>query len=172
MGNSIITSVDGLTWKKGEIDTCCNIKSIAWSGEKMVAVGEYRTILTSIPAYIKVLINGKELASDMPPIIRNNRTLVPFRATFEALGMSVDWDNSTKTITGSTVDGITITLKLGSKVADVSGTTVKLETPPVIVGGRTLVPLRFIAESLGADVRWDKVTKTVIIKDKASDGLM
>lgn len=172
MGNSIMTSVDGLKWKKGEIGTCRNINSIAWNGEKLVAVGEYRTIVSSIPAYIKVLINGKPLASDPPPIIRNDRTMVPFRAVFEALGLTVGWDDSTKTITGSTVDGITISLKLGSKVADVNGTVQELDTAPLIVNGRTLVPVRFIAESLGAVVDWDKVTKTIIIKDKARDGLM
>ncbi len=169
MGNSVMTSIDGLTWSKGEIGTCRNINSIAWNGEKLVAVGDFRTILSSIPAYIKILINGKQLSSDPPPIIRNSRTLVPFRATFEALGLSIGWDASTSTITG-TKDGITISFKVGSKEADVNGVVKKLDSPAVIVNSRTMVPVRFIAESLGSDVKWDPATKTVVIEHNEDVG--
>jgi hypothetical protein len=163
MGNSVMTSPDGVTWSKVELGTCRDINSIAWDGERFVMVGDYRTILYSIPAYIKVLINDEELTSEIPPIVRNNRTLVPLRAIFEALGLTVGWDGATKTITGEK-DGVKITLTVNSKDAVVNDIPVKLDSPATIVNRRTMVPVRFIAESLGADVKWDQSTKTVLIK--------
>ncbi len=164
MGNSVMTSADCITWKKGEISTCRNINSIAWNGERLVAVGDYRVILNSIPAYIEVLINGEQLTSDIPPVIRNNRTLIPLRAIFEVLGLSVGWDEATKTITGTKGDTV-ITLRVGSTDALVNGRPIKLDSTADIISGRTMVPVRFIAESLGAEVTWDKTTKTILIKN-------
>lgn len=161
-GNSVMTSPDGITWNKIELGTCRDINSIAWDGERLVMVGDYRTILYAIPAYIKVLINNEELISDIPPIVRSNRTLVPLRAIFETLGLTVGWDEATKTITGEK-EGVKITLTVNSKDAVANDIPVKLDSPATIVNRRTMVPVRFIAESLGADVQWEKDTKTVII---------
>lgn len=111
---------------------------------------------------IMVTVNGRALFMDTQPVIIGGRTLVPLRAIFEALEATVVWDASTRTITG-VKDKTTILLQIDNPVAKIGVNTVTLDVPPTVVGGRTFVPTRFIAESLGADVGWDGQTRTVII---------
>ena len=111
---------------------------------------------------IKVLINGTSLTMDQAPVIVNDRTLVPLRAIFEGLGATVTWDDATKTATGIK-DGKEIKISIDSTIAFVGGKLVSLDVPAQIVGSRTMVPVRFISESLGCKVDWDGATKTVII---------
>lgn len=111
---------------------------------------------------VKVTVDGKLLQFDVPPTIINGRTLVPLRAIFEALGVEPVWDGQTRTVTAKKGD-TTIVLPIGSKHATVKGKQIELDVPAQIIDGRTLVPARFIAESLGADVGWDPDTRTVII---------
>jgi hypothetical protein len=111
-------------------------------------------------AGITVNLDGSEIQFDQPPITQNNRTLVPLRAIFETLGAKVDWDNDTKNIT-ATKDNMVINLKIGSRATKVNGKTVNLDQAAIEMNGRTLVPLRFIGESLGATVNWDEATQHV-----------
>lgn len=111
---------------------------------------------------IKVLLDGKELVFDVPPQIIEGRTLLPLRAIFEALGLEVGWDNETRTITGIS-EGKEIILKLDSKEAKVNGINKTLDVPAKAINGRTLVPVRFIAESLEMNVVWNQESKTVKI---------
>jgi iron complex transport system substrate-binding protein len=116
-------------------------------------------------AEVKVVVDGKALSMDVKPVIENDRTLVPLRAIFEALGAKVDWDGKTRTVTA--VKGSTsIRLVVGNATALKNGSKVKLDVPAKIRNGRTLVPLRFVSEALGADVDWDAATYTVAIKNK------
>jgi phosphate transport system substrate-binding protein len=113
--------------------------------------------------YISVRVDGKELAMDSRPILDKGRVLVPMRAVFEALGAKVEWDEATQTVTGQ--KGTTsVILKVGQKQARVSGRTVDLDVPASLVSNRVMVPLRFVAEALGALVAWDAASKQVIIK--------
>ncbi|MBE7054374.1 MAG: hypothetical protein E7391_08945 [Ruminococcaceae bacterium] len=112
---------------------------------------------------IKITLNGTTLTTDQPPIIVEGRTLVPVRVIFEALGATVTWDDSIKTATG-VLDGTTVSLQINNTVAKVNGKDVTLDVPAQIVNSRTLVPVRFISESLGCKVDWDDATKTVIIE--------
>ena len=111
---------------------------------------------------IKVLLNGKQIEFDQPPIIQDGRTLVPLRAIFEAMEATVLWDNETKTVTSIKLDTI-IVLKIGDNILKKNKDEIELDVPAQIVNGRTLVPVRAIAESFGSDVGWDGATKTVII---------
>ena len=111
---------------------------------------------------ISVTINGKAQAYDVMPVIVDSRTLVPMRGIFEALGAEIEWDDSTKTVTGTKGD-TKITLQIGNKEAKVGDSVVTLDVPATIVSDRTMVPVRFISESLGCKVDWDGATKTVII---------
>lgn len=111
---------------------------------------------------ISVHINGSELAMDEPPVIVNGRTLIPLRAIFEALNVTPQWDSATKTVSAKTNE-IEMKLKIGSQDAVVNGKVIKLDTPGTLVNGRTMVPARFIAETLGANVDWDSNTRTVKI---------
>ena len=111
---------------------------------------------------IKVLVNGKNLTMDQPPVLVNDRTLVPVRAIFESLGAKVDWNNDTNTATGVLGD-TTIEIQIENTIAKVNGKDVTLDVPAKLISDRTLVPVRFISESLGAKVDWDNDTQTVII---------
>ncbi len=103
---------------------------------------------------IQVFCDDKEVLFDVPPIIENDRTLVPFRAIFETLGAVVDWDGASQTVTGA-LNGSTVSLVIGSSTAYVNGQSTMLDVPPKILNNRTLVPLRFIAENLGFGVEWN-----------------
>jgi hypothetical protein len=114
-------------------------------------------------ASIKVYINGEQEVFPQPPVMENGRTLVPLRGIFEGLGADVKWDNSTRSIT-ATKEKTTVYLKIGSKDAKVNGTTVKIDVPAKVINGSTMVPIRFVSESLGADVKWDANASAVMIE--------
>lgn len=127
---------------------------------------------------VKVMLDGKEMSFDQPPIIEDGRTLIPFRAIFEALKAEVDWDEKTKTVKG--IKGnLIIELIIGEKNAKVNSQTTELDVAAKIKNERTLVPIRFVSENFGAKVDWDGNTKTVFITTeqigntnvKTSDGM-
>lgn len=111
---------------------------------------------------IHVLVNDKPLSLDQPPAVIENRTLVPLRAIFEALGAIVNWDNATQQVTAVKGD-TTIAVTINSTQALVNGKTVTLDVTAQILNNRTLVPVRFVSESMGAKVDWDPELLNVII---------
>ena len=112
---------------------------------------------------ITVILNGQKLEFDVPPQLMNDRTMVPMRAIFEALDTTVYWNDSNETVSAySSVSG-TIVLPIGGTTATVNGEAYELDQPAVLKDGRTLVPIRFVAESLGATVGWIDATQTVTI---------
>ena len=111
---------------------------------------------------ITVKLNTLFLNFDQPPIMENNRVLVPLRTIFEALGADVDWDGKTQTVTAKRGD-MKLSLRIGSEQITVNGRTVTLDVPPRIKNSRTLVPVRAISEGLGASVDWDGANNQVII---------
>ena len=111
---------------------------------------------------ISVYLNGQKMEFDVPPVLLNDRTMVPMRAIFEALGASVSWDDYTDTATGLK-DGKSVSVTIDRPEAYVGTEKVMLDQSPVILNDRTLVPLRFVSESYGAEVNWDDKTQTVSI---------
>ena len=111
---------------------------------------------------ITVLLDGKSLLFDQSPIIEMGRTLVPMRGIFEAFGATVSYEPKGRVVTG-VLEGKTVVLTIGSTKARVNGKEVTLDVPAKIVNSRTLVPLRFVGESLDAAVDWIDKTKTVVI---------
>lgn len=113
-------------------------------------------------AAVDLYIDGARLAPDVPPTIVNGRTLVPLRAIFEALDATVSWDEATQTASAQAgSDRVQVTL--GSTTAYRNSAACTLDVPAQLVGGRTMVPVRFVSESLGARVLWDAPTQTVFI---------
>lgn len=133
---------------------------------------------------IKILIDGEMLKNDTAPLNSGGRVLVPFRAIFEALGATVTWDPASSTAMGrkgrtciflqpGNKNAMVILLKLEYKDLELteenleaaieSVNKITLDVPAMNKSGRLLVPARFIAESLGADVDWKADTRTVII---------
>ena len=111
---------------------------------------------------IPVLIDNLPVSFDVQPVIQNGRTLVPFRAIAEALNISVNWDGATQTVEAT--DGKTrVILQIGNKNASKNGAAIPLDVPPVILDGRTLIPLRFFGEAFNCNVSWDQDTYRVEI---------
>lgn len=113
-------------------------------------------------------VNGAAQAIDpgyqTAPVIVNNTTFIPIRAIVQQLGGTVTWDASSQQVT-ITLNNATILLNVGSKTATVNGTTTTLDESPFISStGRTMLPLRFVAESLGHTVNWNAATKTITIQ--------
>lgn len=113
---------------------------------------------------VKVVLNGKEISFDVQPQIINGRTMVPMRAIFEALGAKVEWNNDTRTATG-TKTGIVVSLTIDETTMYKNFYPILLDTPAQLVDGRTLVPVRAISESFGVDVKWDGATQSVFLTD-------
>ena len=132
-----------------------------WLVAGMLAASGTGTALAA-KSNIAVIVNGSPVAFDVAPQIMANRTMVPLRAVFEALGAAVDWDGVTQTVTGRRED-TTIRLTIGQPTMTVNETTVALDAPAVIVNDRTLVPLRAISEGFDFAVAWDAATQTVTI---------
>jgi hypothetical protein len=109
---------------------------------------------------ITVVVNGQRMHFDQPPIEQAGRVFVPLRGVFEQLGASVVYQNG---IINATGNGRQISLRIGSRQATIDGQTQTLDVPPFTVGARTLVPLRFVAQALGATVDWNQATSTVTV---------
>lgn len=116
---------------------------------------------------IKIKINGKSVISDVAPFIDNNRTLVPIRVISENLGYNVNWDNQTQKVTVKN-DNKVVELTIGKKDVNINGNNSSIDVAPMIKSNRTFVPLRFISESFGNDVKWDNDSRVVKIDKKVA----
>lgn len=114
-----------------------------------------KTIILQIGS-TAVLVDDQAIINDVAPVIRNDRTLVPIRVITEALGGQVAWNEAAKEVT-LTVNGKEMKMTIGKALE-------KYGVAPVIIGGRTFVPVRFVADELGAVTTWDDATKTVTIQ--------
>lgn len=124
----------------------------------------------------ETLLNGEKISLDSPPIIRNSRTLVPFRFIGESFGAAINWDGKERRVDYK-LGRQKISLWIGNKKVEITigneTRTFEIDTEPIIVNGRTLVPVRFISEELGALVEWDGKERRVNItfprEDKIPD---
>lgn len=102
-------------------------------------------------------------SADVYPLIVNGRTLLPIRAVIEKMGGTITWKEDERKI--SIIQGpTTIHLWLDKKTASVNDVEKELDVSPSIIHGRTFVPVRFVAQNLGASVNWINETKTVSIE--------
>lgn len=111
---------------------------------------------------IEVFIDSKKVDFDVQPEVVNGRTLVPMRKIFEDLGAKIDWDEATSTVTALR-NGKEMKLRIGEKFVVIDGVKHKIDTEPILKGGRTLVPLRVISEGYGLHIKWLKTNKQVRI---------
>lgn len=118
--------------------------------------------LASAQPMISTELNGSRINFDQPPVMQDGRVLVPLRGIFENLGADVVYTPANKTIK-ATADGQTVELTLGQRQAFVNGRQMYLDVPADTINGRTMVPLRFVSEAMGADVKWRSASRTVAI---------
>jgi len=132
--------------------------------------GEILTYVSSAPkTEVKLQIgnmtgyvNGTAKTLDAAPIIRNSRTMLPVRFVAENLGATVGWDGATSTVTVTT-DTTKLEIRIGAATAKINGKEVTLDSPAFIENSRTYLPVRFVAENLGATVDWDGATSTATL---------
>jgi len=114
------------------------------------------------PSEISVFLDGRRLTFEIAPQTINGRTMLPLRAIFEEMGATVAWDGATQTATAIRGDTVVV-LTVGSLSPTVNGVVVPIDQAGVIIDGRTLAPLRFVAEAYGGTVAWDGATRTATI---------
>lgn len=120
---------------------------------------------------IKVKLNGALLAFDVPPQTIKDRTMVPMRKIFEALGATVEWDEQANTAT-AVKDDDTIVIAVDSMKMTKNGQEIALDVPARLINDRMLVPVRAVSEGLGATVAWDENTRQVDITNEAPEGVV
>lgn len=148
---------------EGELDLANNSRHIDFT---VIEPLSYRMISMQIDHNI-AFVDGESVILDSPPVIRNGRTMVPFRFLAESLGAEVSWNGYDRMVT-FTKDDTVMYLWIGNKSAIINSQMVHLDAEPVIINGRTMVPLRVISENLGAQVSWDGMTRTVTVRMKVS----
>jgi hypothetical protein len=115
-------------------------------------------------AEIQVEVNGQAVRfSGVTPAQIGGRVFIPLRAVVEALGAEIKWDAPTQTVRG-TKGSREFMLPIGSRTAMVNGQSVTLDVPAQLMSGTTMVPLRFVAEALGAEVEWNAAAQRVGVK--------
>lgn len=143
------------TMPKGGVTVDTTFKQAQGAANTDKPAAATKTILLQIGS-TAVIVDDQAIINDVAPVIRNDRTLVPIRVITEALGGQVAWNEAAKEVT-LTVNGKEIKMTIGKALE-------KYGVAPVIIGGRTFVPVRFVADELGAVTTWDDATKTVTIQ--------
>lgn len=137
------------------------ISIVVGSVTMALAFSAGRPILAAAQA-VTVNVDGSVVSFDQPPMMVGGRVLIPMRGVFQRLGARVDWVDSTQQVVarrGSTI----VVLQPGVRSARVNGQTIVLDVPALIIGGRTLVPLRFVGQALGARVDWNDTSRIVYV---------
>ncbi len=130
----------------------------------------FPSVANAATEYVTVYLNEKAIdfpTTDARPQIFSNRTYVPVRKTCEALGLTVDWNSKTETLTFNRA-GVVISHTMRSTIVYVNGEAVNFDTPSINKNNRTLMPIRMLAESIGAVVTWDNPTRSVHITTNES----
>ena len=165
-GNSIVFSSGKTLIYNDTTKAYATFDAVSKSFDKVVLEGAEeeipKTVVEMTIGQDVGYINGSPMALDAAPIIRESRTMLPVRFVAEAFGATVGWDGVTSTATITTAD-VEIRITIGAKTAVVNGATVSLDVPAFIENSRTYMPVRFVAENLGATVAWDGATSTATL---------
>lgn len=108
-------------------------------------------------------VDGKKQSLEVAPLLKGGTTYVPIKYVLDSFGGAASWDNVAKKIT-VTRGSVVLELTVGKTSFLLNGSPEKATVAPIIVGGRTLVPLRLVSEQLGIDVKWEKITKSITLK--------
>ena len=128
----------------------------------LICAAVFTTGVAAAENTINVVLDGRKIEFDVEPRNINDRVLVPLRAIFEELGAEVFWDSSAETVTA--IKGTTaVVLTIGNNRPTVNGVAVEIDQPGIIIDGRTLAPLRFVAEAFGGTANWDGANNTAYI---------
>lgn len=108
-------------------------------------------------------VDGKSLAMDVAPVIKNGRTLLPLRFAAEAAGADeVMWDAVRKAVTLIRGDRV-VQVTIGSTSMLINGAVVTMDVAPEIIDGRTMLPIRWVGVALRANVEWNADARAVTV---------
>ena len=138
-----------------------------------VFAGDNEDVVVSLQIGNPIMeVNGAETEIDKgrgtEPIIRNGRTLVPIRAITEAFGGSVFWDETSQSVLLNMEDD-TIKLVIDSKTAYLNSNSETLDVAPTVINGRTMLPIRFVAEGFNLGVAWDGEAQRIYVIKNSFD---
>ena len=149
-----------------------SIKPTSSADISVASIGAATKISVSAPAALDSPVVSAPAAvtsfvvfDSAQPALVNNRTMVPMRKIFEALGAEVTWDNETQTAK-ALKDNMSVEITIGSNVMYSSGKPIEIDSPALLMRSRTYVPVRFISNALGAEVDWDNDNRVVYITTK------
>jgi uncharacterized lipoprotein YddW (UPF0748 family) len=130
------------------------------------------SVQAKAPPVIRIYLDGKWIQSDVTPYIvpKINLTMVPLRVISEGLGATVVWTQKTKTVLIQQ-SATQITMKVGQKTVTVDGLQTPLEATVALKQGRVMVPMRFVGETLGLQVKWNVATKWIQLVSKPGQEL-
>jgi len=160
------SKVSVLEENNGWVKVKLNNGKIGWVSKDFIKIDSPAS--TTEASNIGVSVNGKNVSFDVHPFVNfQNRTMVPIRFIGEELGSDVNWLPAEQKVVIKK-QGQEIQLWIGKMQADVNGNSVTMDTQAELTNGRTMVPLRFISESFGADVEWQASNKMVVITTHVS----
>jgi uncharacterized repeat protein (TIGR02543 family) len=192
-GGSVVRSPDAISYTAGTAATltvtpATGYSFTGWSGDlsgtknpETITMDTDKTVTASFVmntgsimkltlGSTTISVDGKQVPIDAAPAIFNSRTFIPIRIITEVFGGSIAWDAAEQKVT-VVRNGMTVDLWIGKNAAEIDGKSVSIDTNPAVVPvisyGRTLLPLRFVAESLGLDVQWDGTAHTITITAKS-----
>ncbi len=130
-----------------------------------LALGAALTGIAGAQSAPRLILNGRPFRTQVAPVTQGGRVLVPLRDIFEGLGARVNYNSFNNTITARR-RGTTVRMELGSRRAEINGQRVRLDVPATTIYGSTMVPLRFVGESLGAVVDYNPRRGVIRINDR------
>ena len=157
----------------GDLSGTKNSETITMDTDKTLTasfVMSARSIMKLTIGSKMISVDGKQVPIDASPDLLGSRTFIPIRIVTEVFGGSIAWDAAEQKVT-IVRNGTTLNLWIGKNAAEIDGKSVSIDTNPAVVPvisyGRTLLPLRFVSESLGLDIQWDATAHTITITQKS-----
>ena len=115
-----------------------------------------------------IISNNAQFKFDVPPVIKEGRTLIPVNAISKGFGAEVGWDSEERKVTISK-DGTIIEIWVDTNLAKIDGVEYELDAKAEVISSRTVVPLGFVAEALGLEVEWNPEDETIELNDPDDD---
>jgi GH25 family lysozyme M1 (1,4-beta-N-acetylmuramidase) len=152
----------------GSVSGTANPLNLTMDGDKSV-LATFERIVTPTQHVITLAVgskvasvDGEDMTLDAAPVIVSGRTLVPLRAIIEGLGGTVTWVSETRSVE-VLLNGRDLKLQIGNRTTIVDGQAVIMDVAAAIMNGRTVLPVRFVAEHLGAQVDWEQLTRKITV---------
>lgn len=172
--NAIETNLTFSVYGHPTIPHSDTLDIVFWEDDEKFYIKNYNILISTdkesfyaamkeLEAAPKVKYRDTYLAFEQPPVVQDDRTLIPIRFLFEQMGADVGWNQETQTATVSQ-NNTAIAFAINETDADINGQTVTMDVPAQLINGKTMVPVRFLSENLGYTVDWDGENRIITIE--------